>query len=388
MDRVALALLICENQADGVSVRQALGTDCGFKIQCVGRVATALARIAGGGVDVVILDLSSSRPREIELRDNLLTLRSAAPQTPIFVVSDSDADAQVMRAIHAGAADYLAKDRCDADLPRLVHSALTARYAQPGANLKIRDSRQNGTIVALLGAKGGVGNTTVALNLAVALAQSHKVILAELRSLFGTLSQYLRPHQGVRNACELLKLDPTTISPSEAARFLWPYKSVPGLNVLFGPQTAEQCGEIEPDHARAVPKALSMLADYVVLDLPASLSAANRALVQDSDWLVLTVERDPLSVGSGKRMLEALRSWGVLPTLIGSVTVNRTALAVPMDVAEIELQLGIPTLGVIPPDGDLCIAAQKAGAPLLVIEPACLAARSLAQLAETLAARV
>ena len=53
MEKNALALLIRENQADGACIRRALGTEGRFKIQCVERVPTALARIAGGGVEVV-----------------------------------------------------------------------------------------------------------------------------------------------------------------------------------------------------------------------------------------------------------------------------------------------------------------------------------------------
>src|SRR5579863_4452514 len=219
MDKNALALLIHEDPESGGSVREALQTENRFKVQCVERVPTALARIAGGGVDVVILDLSSSTSPEIERLDNLLKLRSAAPQMPIIVVSDSEADGLVMRAIRAGTADYLAKDRCDTDLRRLVHSALAARPAQPGANLQPAPGvRQNGTTTTVLGGKGGVGTTTVALNLASALAQSNKVILAELQPMFGTLSQYFRPHHGVRNAAELLKLGPAAMSPIEAGK--------------------------------------------------------------------------------------------------------------------------------------------------------------------------
>jgi pilus assembly protein CpaE len=388
MDKNALALLIHDNSDNGASVREALGTESRFKVQSVERVPTALARIAGGGVDVVILDLSSSTSPEIERLDNLLKLRGAAPQMPIIVVSDSEADGLVMRAIRAGTADYLTRDRCGADLRRLVQSALATRPAQPGASLQPPGVRQNGTTLTVLGGKGGVGATTVALNLASALAQSNKVILAELQPMFGTLSQYFRPHHGVRNAGELLKLDPAAMSPIEAGKCLWPYKKVAGLNILFGPQTAEQCGEIGPDHARAVLRTLSMLADLVVLDLPVSLSLANRAVIADSDCLVLVVERDPFSVGSGKRILDALQSGGGTPPQIGSVIVNRAPLSAPMDVAEIEVQLGIPTLGVIPPASDLCVAAQKAGAPLLVFDPDSLAARSLSLLAERVAPRV
>jgi Flp pilus assembly CpaE family ATPase len=132
---------------------------------------------------------------------------------------------------------------------------------------------------------------------------------------------------------------------------------------------------------------LSTLADYVVLDLPASLSEANRAAVQDADVLTLVAERDPFSIEAGKRMLETILNWNAPAPVFGAVIVNRSALAVPLDLAEIEIQLAMPILGVIPPAPDLCVAAQKAGAPLALHDPESLAGRSLAALAERISLR-
>lgn len=388
MEGDALALLIDDNPANGALIRRTLSGEARLRLQCVERVATALARIAGGGVNVVILDESSSKTPEIEILDNLLTLRSAAPQTPIIVVCDAIQDGLVMRAIRAGTADYLARERCVTDLCPMVYSALERGHAQTESPIqRTPEARKRARIVTLLGGKGGVGTTTVALNLATALAQTKSVILAELQPAFGTLSQYFHPHPGVRNLAQLLKVDPSAICPVEAAECLWRYKNVPGLDMIFGPGTFEQCREIGRDHARAIPRALSALADYVVLDLPASLSEANRAILEDSDLAVLVIERDPFSMEAGKRMVESIRNWNSAPPLAGSVIVNRTALATPTVLAEIEMQLAMPILAVIPPAPDLCIAAQKAGAPLVVFDPDSLGARSLTALAEKIASR-
>ena len=385
MEGDALALLIDGNPANAALIRRTLSGEARLRLQCVERLATALARIAGGGVNAVILNESSSKP-ENEILDNLLALRSAAPQTPIIVVCDAIQDGLVMRAIRAGTADYLARERCVTDLCPLVYSALERGHARSESRIqRTPEPRKTATIVTLLGGKGGVGTTTVALNLATALAQTKTVILAELQPAFGTLWQYFRPHPGVRNLAQLLKVDPLAICPLEAAECLWRYKNVPRLDLIFGPRTFEQCGEIGPDHARAIPRALAALADYVVLDLPASLSEANRAVLEDSDLPVLVIERDPFSIEAGKRMVESIRNWNSAPPLAGSVIVNRTALATPTELAEIEMQLALPILAVIPPAPDLCIAAQKAGAPLIVFDPDSLAARSLTALAEKMA---
>jgi len=70
------------------------------------------------------------------------------------------------------------------------------------------------------------------------------------------------------------------------------------------------------------------------------------------------------------------------------VLVNRAALASPMPLVDIEVQLGIPILGVMPPAADLCAAAQNAHSPLLTFEPDSLPAIALRALSRILAHQV
>jgi pilus assembly protein CpaE len=380
-----LILLIQENPSDE-HIRGALSNVADpFRVQSVENIPMALARIGGGGVDLVILDLSQSRQPEIERLDSFLKLRSNARQSPIIVVCDSEDDGLVMRAVKAGATDYLARTKCKADLGALVRSVMGRRRRQIDPRPpSVGEPHKAGVLTVFLGAKGGVGTTTVALNVASALAQWGKVILTEPRPMFGTLSQFFRPHHVTSNIARMMLADVHKITPVEVEAGLWPYRDIEGLSILFGPQTIEECQEFAAQSANAVVKVLSRLADYVVLDLLPCLSAGNRAIMQEADALVLVVERDPLCIKSAEPFLETIRACKPAPRLIGSVIVNRTPLAAPMKLSEIEMQLGIPTLGVIPPAADLCIAAQKAGMPLALFDPDSLAAHSLASLANAL----
>ena len=386
MGKNTLILLIQENEADEY-LRQILANgEDKFRVQSVERIAMALARLNGGGVDLVILDLSHSTQSEIEMLDNVLKLRSASPQVPIIVVDNSEDDSLIMRAARAGAADYLPRTRCKTDLSLLAHTAIGRRLIQLHSHPHlVPETRQSGVVTTFLGAKGGVGTTTVALNVASSLAQWGKVILTELSPTWGTLSRYFRPHHLTCNIARLVQSEASAMTRAQVEDGLWSYKEIPGLNILFGPQTMEQCQEIAAPSAAALLNALARLADYVVFDLSPSLSAANRAIIQESDSLVVVVERDPLCIESAKPIQETIQSWKTSPSLIGSVIVNRTPLAAPMDLAAIEMQLGVPTLGVIPPAADLCIAAQKAGMPLSSFDRDSLAAQSLISLADALA---
>lgn len=386
MDKNIFVLLIQDDAAGAEWVRQALHPheDGAFRLQRVERLPTAVARIAGGDVDVVLLDLALSDVAGGDRLDGFLRVRREAPRARIVVLCGAGDEGLALRAMRGGAADYVIKEQGDGGLGRAIRSAMAAAPG-PIEPMVTKETRKTGAILALLGAKGGVGTTTVALNVASALAQRNQVILVEMQPAFGSLSQYFQPERLTRNLSHLLQAEPAVLGAAQAETCLWRYQRIPGLRVLFAPQTAAECGEIGPDHAKAIPRALAELADFVVADLPASLSDANRAVVENCGILAQVVERDPVCVQSAKRMARAMESWRVATKPSGTVVVNRTSLTFPMSLPEIDAQLGCLALGVIPPEPDLCLCAQNARMPLVTFLPDSPLAGSLTALAERLA---
>jgi pilus assembly protein CpaE len=382
-----LALLIQDPSADPGPIREAAAQGDAYpvKLQCVEQLSTALARIAGGGVDLVLLDVSSGKAPERRL-ETLLELLHQAPQLPTVVVCGSGNESFALKAMRAGAADYVVREQLGAGLGKVLHSAIQLTgNVPPPAGLKMPERRANGRIMAFIGAKGGVGTTTVALNIACILARRSTVILVEMRPTFGSLALYLQPHGLTRNLSHLLRPERSAPGPIKEAASLWVYRNAPGLRVLFGPQTAGECAEIEPEQARAITRSLSRMADYVILDLPASVSEANRAVIEQSTSMTLVVERDPVCVQSGRWMAQAIGTWNATPQPIGALIVNSVVTSSPMPLPEIYTRLGCQLLGVIPPDADLCLSAQNACAPLVTLYPESLMAESLNVLSEVLA---
>jgi MinD-like ATPase involved in chromosome partitioning or flagellar assembly len=386
MDKNGLVLLIGDDRTGIELIRGALAPLEGwFRLQCVGSLLTGQARIAGGGVNLVLLDLALCRGEGDERLGHFHKLHEAAPGVPIVLLCSVEEENLALSAVRGGAADYMLKERCATDLDRLLLSVIE-RHSRPldSARTEMPVARKSGTIITVLGAKGGVGTTTVALNVGSVLARRNKSIVAELRPTFGTLAQFFRTQSRNRSITCLLAMEPATIAETHAASCLWPYRNIPGLSFLFGPQTMEPCQELGQAHAKAIVAMLARLADFVVVDLPTALSQANRAAIQVSNLLALVVERDPISVQAAKVTRQAIEAWNDAPEM-GAVIVNRTPLNVSASIAEIELQIGVPILGVIPPAQDVCCAAQNAHTPLVVFDPESLAAGSMTALAERLA---
>jgi CheY-like chemotaxis protein len=112
-------LIVEDNQGDARLVREMLSeTNIGvYEVTHVGRVSEAVARLRNGDVDVTLLDLSLPDGLGV---DTVIQVYAAAPQIPIVVMSGTEDEMVIARAVEEGAQDYLVKGHVDPYL--LVHS--------------------------------------------------------------------------------------------------------------------------------------------------------------------------------------------------------------------------------------------------------------------------
>ena len=315
-------------------------------VQWLRNAALALARVGGGDIDAVVVDPASTRPGGDDLGDLPERLRGASKRTQTIVVSESR--------------DWTA------DLRRIV--AAGVRHAETsGPRPAARQARKT-KIVGLLGAKGGVGATTVALNMAVALGEKHAVVLAEFGAGNDTLALHIR----------------TTAKSAQplgaALDGLWSVKGIPGLRLALA-----QDG-LSPETAAGALEAMEAEADYLVLDLGSALTPLVKSALPRLDALGVVVDLETLSVECARRVVSAIGQPDLGPRGgIGIVVVNRAALACPIGVDEVQRLTGVPVWGAVPPAGDLCSAAQKARRPVVTYQPESLAAQSLVQVASSFA---
>ncbi|MGC8794728.1 MAG: AAA family ATPase, partial [Bryobacteraceae bacterium] len=234
----------------------------------------------------------------------------------------------------------------------------------------------NGKLLVFVGAKGGVGTTTVAVNVASAWSRHRSVIIAETESLGCGLASVFRMRP---QPCAAWTVDPP--DPAAVARHLWRLPS--GLRVLPGPPAAVE-GDLTPPRAEAVVDALLASAERVIVDLAARASPVHAAVLRRAERIVMVLEREPSSVTAAGRLLEFLRNQCRLEGLVQVVVVNRVPLSCPLPLEEIERELEVRVLGVIPPNPDLCLQARRAGAPVVFFQPESALGASLLELAARL----
>jgi MinD-like ATPase involved in chromosome partitioning or flagellar assembly/CheY-like chemotaxis protein len=355
-------LLIEDNRLEARQTLHWLGVanDGEFEIEAVDRFQLGSDSLARGGIDMVLLDLNLPDSRGME---TFFRLHEQFPLVPIVVLTGEYDDGIGPSAVEQGAQDFLVKQQADAPtLKRVIRHAV----ARQRAIVERGDQPQRGKsdrVIGFIGAKGGSGTTTTALNVALALAQRGKsVILVELRPSFGTLSCHWNWHPQ-NNLRRLLDLPADRIGTQELDAALT--HSQFGLRILFGPQQPKEFKEIDPEQATAVVKFLSQMAEFVILDLPNQPSGATAAVVPLCNFVAVVTEREPAAVASGKATVNLLQSWGLGGNLVGAIVLNRTEFSIPMEFAEIESTMSCPIVGMVPWAANACLEALREGTPLV-----------------------
>ncbi|WP_221347688.1 AAA family ATPase [Streptomyces beigongshangae] len=164
-------------------------------------------------------------------------------------------------------------------------------YAGPG-----------GTLVTVTGAKGGVGATVAAVQLALAArASGRSVALLDLDLQSGDVASYLdvRFRRSVADLAAISDINPRVLQDAV-------YTHETGLGLLLAPAEGERGEEITDRVARQVLGALRSRYDVVVVDCGAQLNAANAAAVELADQALLLITPDVVAVRAAKRMV---RMW-------------------------------------------------------------------------------
>ncbi len=385
MDNAIIKALVIDDYTDDVDLLRESFSKVGasdFRFTHVERLDEALPLLDIGDFDVIILELDLQDSAEIT---GLHQIIARAPDLPIVVLTRIDDDAVAMNAMQAGAQDYLVKGQVAGEaLVRSIRYAVE-RHRVQSLQLRAAQEEELGRVIALIGAKGGTGTTTVVSNIAAALARENKqVTILELRSDYGTLALQLNRAPDY-NLSHLLRVSADGLlerNELEARLFSLPY----GPRVVFGPQTADEFMEIEPEQANIVIRALQEISDYTIIDLPCNLSAATQLAIRLSDYVGVVLQPEPYCVKAGKVRIDQFRAWDVSLDIIGAVVVSIGASYSEVELTEIEARLDCRIVGVIPPAAEACAAAMELGVPLVLHQPEQIAAVTLAEMSQRLAA--
>lgn len=314
----------------------------------------ALDLIRSEKPDLVILDIMMPVINGFDVCTELR--RHPETETlPVIMLSGLGQVQEKIMGLRAGADEYLTKPIDPRELLTRVEMLLERHRI-----LRQSAVGKTGRVLSVLGAKGGVGVTTLAVNLAARLVQEKKnVVLVEFRPDFGTVAVHfnLKP---TASLAALRTLEPTAITEQMVNRLL--VKTETGVRVLCGPQSASEFGPFAPGLGGALLGRLVTMCDYVIVDLPPLLDEGAELVLKSSEQVFLVIEPELTSVVAAAHRLEQLAALS--NTLTARViAVNRQGVML-LSLREIENRLGVVLLDVLPSAADAMSVAVQFGVPL------------------------
>jgi pilus assembly protein CpaE len=256
----------------------------------------------------------------------------------------------------------------------LVNVVVSIHQAAQAASESIRSK-----LLVVYAPKGGVGKTTVAFNLAVALGQAGtRTALVDGSLQFGDLRSLLRVPA---DAPSILDLPTDRIGESDLQDVLW--RDPSGIDILMAPPRVEMAEMVS---VRDVEKALSILRRLygaVVVDMPSALGDIPLALLDAADTILEIVTYDSTTIRNTLAIADAFRAIGYPPTKVRYV-VNRADSTGGIAAEDLARALGRVPEHTIVSDGMLVMQANNGGLPFVLADPDAQISRDIAQMAAVL----
>jgi pilus assembly protein CpaE len=306
---------------------------------------SALASQSALTADVVVLDLRgrSTVPPSVAL------LKRQHPNAGVVIVASSLDPALMLEAMRSGVTEFVTEP--------VTQNDLTGAIDRVTAKQPLRDP---GQVVAFVGGKGGVGTTTLAVNVATVLAKGlpSSTLLIDLHVAYGDAALFVgaEPRFSVADALENIQRLDDTFLRTLVGRTKY------GLEILASSDRAM----VGPMDVRAVRSLIDCAArryPLVVLDVPRSDTTMLDAL-ELVNTIVVVANQELSTIRGASRMAAALRQRYGKDRV--TVVVSRFDQVAEIGRKEIERVMGGPIAQVFPSDYRLALGALNVGRPLVL----------------------
>lgn len=328
--------------------------------------------------DVIVCGISTPPERSLQTIEALLDL---LPETPIVAYSWRDDAEMVRKAMMAGARDYFVMP---AESERVLESIRAVLEAEERKRLRISGQAKalgpRGLIITVFGAKGGVGKSTVATNLGVALSRdlAHSVVLVDGDNNFGDVASML-DLKPARNVVDLVR-DIDAVERGTVTDYLTQHES--GLWVLPAPRECLQWRTVTAERFRKVITTLARRFDVVLVDTAGALGDLPLAALEESNMVLWITSSDFSSINNSLVALETLQQLSY-PDARVRLMLNITSVDDGVRPAKIEEVLGRQFFWLVPYDRQLRLGGQI-GKPVVSTHRDSRGAQSIIQLAQAL----
>jgi pilus assembly protein CpaE len=338
---VLVVTVVGQNDSD----LEALVRQAGMQVSVIGpSELTALTAPTAREPDVMLLDVRGGAPFPVAFAP----LKRQHPQIGVVMIASSLDPGLLLEAMRSGVTEVVVDPVSQDDLEAAI-----------GKVIGQRQSMTFGRVFAIVGAKGGVGATTVAVNVATVLGAASKpsrTLLMDLHQAGGDAAVFLgaEPRFSIQDALEnTSRLDAVFLKSIVT-------QVAPALDLLASP---DRPGVPHSDSAgfRRVIEFVASSYKYTILDVPRSDAAALDAL-DLADSIVVVANQELATVRSASRLSSMLRTrYGRDKVTVVLSRLDRRADIVDSDVEKV---IGSPLAHMFPSDYRAALQALNKGRPL------------------------
>jgi CheY-like chemotaxis protein/MinD-like ATPase involved in chromosome partitioning or flagellar assembly len=376
---MAEKILVVDDDIDSLKLIGLMLQRNGYEVIAASAGSQALSKAASDRPDLIILDVMMPDMNGYEVCRRLRRNPDTKPIPIIMFTAKTLIDDKVA-GFEAGADDYLTKPTHPAELASRV-KAILARSATQRPQAVSR-----GVTLGVMGAKGGVGTSTVALNIAAArMMAGENPIIADFRLGMGSIGLTIGQARAQGMANVLSKsVDEIRARLIESELVTHPS----GLRALLSsPRAREASLQPNPEAETAVVHALRTMGRPAVFDLGAGLNPVVTRLHREMDQLILVVDPMPVTLAMAREILNEIDAGRTENSKTHVVVVNRAASSVPPSWQDVEQYLGREIRGIVSLASELVFQASQASAPMVLYQPTAIASSQLIKLAEDMHVR-
>lgn len=312
-----------------------------------------------GPCDLIIVEVDGGTEEFSPLEN----IRSTGMAGEIFVTSRNTNSSVLIEALRAGIKEFLPQPLKKEEVGRAL-----IRMSERSQKVSLTETRaRQGKIVHVFGGKGGVGTTTVAVNLATSLMELEgvkSVALLDMNLLFGEVPLFLGIEPAfdwVEVAKNISRLDVTYLMSSLS-------KHSSGVYVLPSPAKLSEDPSVNPGVIETLLRMMSNFFDFIIIDGGQSLDENAKRLLKISDTVLLVIVLSLPCLVNLKRVLSSLNTLGYPAQENIQIVVNRVQKKSLITMADAEDSVKKKFLLGIPNDFQTTMSAINQGKPISALD--------------------
>jgi pilus assembly protein CpaE len=338
--------------------------------------SVALDKIENTTPDIILMTLGSGDTDVLSLAERIILHR---PRTYVILVAENLDIKTMESALKVGCHNIIELSKTPKEFSEYIKTV----YNNETIRIKSLGDKEtllwSSTVITVFGAKGGIGKSTIAANLAVKLAEKRKkVALVDLDLQFGDLHIYL----DIEPKDTIIELIQDVINPNIDSVRSYMNVHSSGVHLLCAPKSPEYAELVSAEKVQGLLSLLRNYYDYVIVDTAPYFSEVTMTAIEASSIIFFVTGLDISILRNSKTSISILESLQQTDKI--RIVVNRAVDMNSITINDVQRIIGYPIWARLPSDYKVAVNALNRGIPFVTGAPKSKLSESVTGLANIL----